>query len=63
MTLTAEKKIDDPTHEIHEDIKEALQNILPRLILNMAALKVGLDGVENASQSPYPIAEPNEVVY
>jgi hypothetical protein len=62
MTLTAEEKIDDPRLEIDEDIKETLQNILPRLILNMAALKVGLDGVEKASQSPYPIAEPNYVI-
>ena len=35
------------------------QDALPRLILNMAALKVGLDGVDNASQSPYPIGDPN----
>src|SRR5712692_1182206 len=32
-----------------------LQNALPGLILHMAALKVGMDGVEKASQSPYPI--------
>ena len=31
------------------------QNALPRLILNMAALKVGMDGLEKASQSPYPV--------
>jgi Halocarboxylic acid dehydrogenase DehI len=29
---------------------------LPRLILNMAALKVALDGKEQALQSPYPIS-------
>jgi hypothetical protein len=52
MTPTAEEKIDDPAHEIHEAIS---------LILNMAALKVGPDCVENASQSPYPIADPNYV--
>jgi hypothetical protein len=62
MTLTAEEKINDPAHEIHEDIKETLQNVLPRLILNMAALKVGLDGVEKAFQSPYPITDPNCVI-
>jgi Halocarboxylic acid dehydrogenase DehI len=36
-----------------------LQDALPRLILNMAALKVGLDGVDKASRSPYPIEDPN----
>jgi len=51
MTPTAEEKIDDPADEIHEAIS---------LILNMA-LKVGLDGMEKASQSPYPIADPNYV--
>jgi Halocarboxylic acid dehydrogenase DehI len=35
------------------------QDALPRLILNMAALKVGLDGVDKASQSPYPIEDSN----
>jgi len=51
MTPTAEEKIDDPADEIHEAIS---------LILNMA-LKVGPDCVENDSQSPYPIADPNYV--
>ena len=31
------------------------QDALPKLILNMAALKVGMDGLEEASRSPYPI--------
>lgn len=31
------------------------QNALPGLIFNMAALKIGLDGSERASQSPYPV--------
>jgi hypothetical protein len=31
------------------------QNALPGLIVNMAALKVGMDGVEKASLSPYPV--------
>jgi hypothetical protein len=31
------------------------QDALPRLILNMAALKVGMDGLDDASRSPYPV--------
>ena len=53
MTPAAEEKIDDPVHEIHEAIS---------LILNMAVLKVGLDGAENVSQSPCPIPDPNYMI-
>jgi len=52
MTPTAEEKTDDPAHEVHEAIS---------LILNMA-LKVGLDRVKKASQSPYSIPDPNYVI-
>ena len=31
------------------------QDALPRLILNMAALKIGMDGLDDASRSPYPV--------